>query len=329
MKSIRTNNSLSAQNAPVLGARVVYDIPRTADLEAINITYSGNIQLTTGATALITDGVANLIESVELTANGGRDVICSVPFALLVQGNWARRKAGKVPTLTQPGVTIATHPYEANAVIDLASFGGVRPKDTSLRENNYESLQLALRFGSDYTKVFTGGGFVIGAATTHNLSVSAQECIEVKDASGNYTSPSGRVLKTATDLTLSAATVNYQHKLTPNQGLRALVLKVTTNATPPVLSDALISRLRVKVGQSQRLSLSAAEIKADMKLNAATANLPGYYVLDFADGNGSPDRLLDALNLYTEETNGADALLEIDTTAGAIISVMQDGAVNV
>jgi len=324
--SLRTAQILSAQNAPALGASVVYDIPRTADLEALHIALTGTIQLTTGATAIITDGICNIIESVDLITNGGRDVIASLKYSDLVQGNIFRRKHGKVPTLTQVGVGIAVHAFEVNAVLDMAAFGALRPKDSNLRENNYESLQLKLRFASDWTGVYTGGGFV---ATTFapTLVVSTQETIELPDAAGKYSSPSLRPLMTSNDITLSGATNNHQFKLTPNQLLRGLVIKVTTNASPQVLSDALLSRIRVNVGKVQRLSLTSAAIKAQMKDMSATANLTGYYFVDLADGRGSPDKLSDTLDLTAGQTNGADSVVEIDTSAAAIVSVVQFGYV--
>lgn len=58
--SIRTRGELTPQNAPALGARVVYEIPRTADLESLFILFNGSVTLTTGATSVITDGIMNL-----------------------------------------------------------------------------------------------------------------------------------------------------------------------------------------------------------------------------------------------------------------------------
>ena len=96
--SINTRGELTPQNQPVLGARVVYEIPRTADLNSLYILFTGTVTLGVAATSIITDGILNLITAVELLANGGRDSICSVPFSMLTQGNMFRRKRGSSPS---------------------------------------------------------------------------------------------------------------------------------------------------------------------------------------------------------------------------------------
>ena len=325
--SIRVGGELTPQNQPALGARVVYDIPRTADLEDIFILYSGNIQLTTGATSLITDGVLNLITSVELLGNSGRDVIASLPFSQLAQTNMFRRKRGSSAVIVQPGVGIATHPYSVGCHLDLSAFACVRPKDVALRENNYESLQLALRFAGDYTGVFTGGGFVIGAATTHNLAVMVRETIELPDANGAYSSPIGRPLTISNDMIIAGAGNKNQFKLTPGQGLRGIALKIQSNATPPLFAEASLTRARVYVGKVQRLDVAGTTLRAKNNASLPVAAPAGYLFLDFADRNGADDQLSDVLDLDPSKTNGADSVLEVDVSAACTISVTQYGYV--
>ncbi len=323
--SIRTRSELSAQSAPALGAVVTYEIPRTSDLESLLIQFSGSIQLTTGAAALITDGVCNLITAVELLANSGRDVIASLPFSALVQGNMWRRKAGRAPVISQPGIGIAVNAFNVVTNLDLAAFGSIRPKDSSLRENNYESLQLRFRFAGDWSGVFTGGGFVATTAVL-NLVVRAKECVELPDPkTGVFSSPIMRPAKTSNDIIVAGASNKVQYRLTPGQGLRGLILKVTTNATPPVLSDALISRVRVNVGKVNRVDEAGATIKAEMSVDYPATPPVGYYFMDFADRFGSDDHLNDVLDLDPMQTNGADSMLEFDTSGACIISVVQDG----
>lgn len=322
--SIRTAGELTPQNAPVLGARVVYEIPRTADLENILVYFYGSLTLTTGAAALITDGILNLITAVELLANSGRDVIVSVPFNILTQGNFARRKRGNAPAITQPGVAIAANTFSVAAHIDLASFGTVRPKDTSLRENNYESLQLAFRFAGDLTGVYTGGGFVTSAQSL-NLAVLVRETVELPDAKGVYSSPVARPLKTANDVGIAGASNKVQFKLTPGQGLRGIVLKVQSTATPPVLNDTTLTRCRVNVGKVNRLDIAGTTLKAMMSNHYPATPPTGYYLIDFADREGADDHLNDCLDLDPSKTQGADSILEFDVSAACTITVMQDG----
>lgn len=322
--SIRTRGELTPQNLPVLGARVVYDIPRTADLESIFILFSGSITLTTGATSIITDGILNLITAVELIANSGRDPIVTVPFNVLTQGNMFRRKKGNAPAITQPGVAIAVNTFSVSSVVDLAAFAMVRPKDTSLREGNYESLQLAFRIAGDLTGVYTGGGFV-SSAQSLNLVVRVKECVELADANGVYSSPVARPLITSNDVIIAGASNKVQYKLTPGQGLRGIALKVQNNAVPAVLSNTLLTRVRVNVGKVLRLDLAGTTITAEMAQEFPVAPPAGYFFLDFADRFGVADHLNDVIDLDPKQTNGADSIIEFDTSGACTITVMQVG----
>jgi hypothetical protein len=323
--SIRTRTELTPQNQPALGTRVVYEIPRTADMECLNILFSGSLQLTTGATSLITDGVMNLITAVELLANAGRDVIATIPFAHLCQTNMFRRKYSfSYPIISQPGVGIAVNAFSIAACLDMAAFAAARPKDSNLRENNYESLQLAFRFAPDVSGVYTGGGFV-NTTNVLNLAVMVRECVELPDPqTGVYSSPVVRPLITSNDVIVPGAANKVQFKLTPGQGLRGIALKVTTNASPPVFNAALLSRVRVNVGKIVRVDVSGAALIAQNAVDGLGAQT-GYLFIDFADRYCSDDMLNDVLDLDPLKTNGADSIIEFDTSAACIISVVQYG----
>jgi len=327
--SIRTSSELTPQNLPALGARVVYEIPRTSDLEQISVLFTGSFELTTAANALITDGVLNIITAVELLANSGRDVIISAPLNILVQGNMFRRRKGSVPVIAQPGVAAAVNAFSVAAILDLSAYGTIRPKDSSLRENNYESLQLAFRFAGDVTGVYTGGGFV-NTNNVLNLAVAVKETVELADPKTQVTSnPVARPLVTSNDVIIAGASNKVQFKLTPGQGLRGICLKVQSNANPPVLSDTLLSRTRVNVGKVNRLDKAGTTIKAEMSVNyhGNSAAPVGYYYMDFAERQGANDHLNDVLNLDPSHTNGADSIIEFDTSGPCTISVLQLGVI--
>lgn len=322
--SIRIRSELTAQSAAVLGSRVVFDIPRTADLEDIFILFNGSITLTTGATAVITDGILNLITAVELVANSGRDVIVSVPFSQLVQTNMFRRKRGCAPAISQVGVAIAANTFSVGSYLDLSAFAAMQPKNSALRENNYESLQLAFRFAGDLTGVYTGGGFV-SSAQSLNLSVLTRETVELPDAVGNYTSPIARPLVTTNDVIIAGAANKVQFKLTPGQGLRGIALKVQSNASPPLFAEASLTRARVYVGKVLRHDSSGTTLRGAMNANYPVAVPAGYLLLDFADRQGADDHLADLLDLDPAKTLGADSYLEIDVSAACTVSITQYG----
>ena len=322
--SIRTRGELTPQNLPALGSRVVYEIPRTSDLESIFILLSGSFQLTVGSPGLITDGVLNVITAVELLANSGRDIIVTVPFNILTQSNMFRRKKGNVPQITQPGIGIAVNAFSVSSVLDLAAFGATVPKNSSLRENNYESLQLAFRFAGDLSGVYQAG--FTNTVNVLNMVVRVKENVELVDpANGIATRPTVRPLFTSNDIILAGASNKVQFKITPGQGLRGLAFKVQTNAIPPVLSDSLINRVRLNVGKVQRLDEAGATIKAEMAQENPAVPPVGYYFVDFADRFGADDYLNDVIDTNPLVTAGADSMLEFDTSGACTISIMQYG----
>lgn len=323
-RSIRSSGELTPQNTAALGVRQLFNIPRTGDLESLMIALSGSVTLSTAATSLLSDGIANIIETVELVADNGKVVIASLPFRLLVNGNFPRRKVGAVPSITQPGVTAAAHDFEIEAMLDMG-FGLVRAKDAFLRENAYTDLKLALRYAPNFDGVFTGNSFAVSASSL-DCVVKVNETLELADADGNASVPSVRLQRTANDITVGGASTKQQFKLTPEQGLRGITLRATTSAG--VLSDSVISRVRLFSGKVVRLDLAFSTIKETTKSEYTGANLTGYGYLDLADGNGAPDKLADVLDLTTDATGGADSYIEFDTSAACTITIDQHGYVN-
>lgn len=317
-QSIRSDYEVSAQNSAGLGVTQVFDIPRTGDLESLLIALTGTVTLSAPGTALTADGIANLIEQVELVADNGKIVVASVPFRMLVNGNLPRRKAGAVPSITQPGITAGTHSFEAEALLDMG-YGLFRAKDAFLRENAYADLKLRLRYASSYSAVSNGSV----SSLTINTSVRARETLEIADADGVASAPVVRLQRTANDIDFAGPTTRKQFKLTAEQGLRGIVLRVVNSAG--ALSDSVLSRVRVTVGKVERLNLSATLLKESAKAEFVGSQLTGYYFLDFADGNGAPDKLTDVLDLTSVNTGGADSYIELDTTAAGTITVDQIG----
>jgi len=317
--SIAKYGEIALQNTPGLGIPVVVEIPLTADLETILIKLDGSVTISGAPSALITDGIANLIDMVELIADG-RDTIISIPFNQLVNGNMFRKKQGSVSQVLQPLLTVAAQPFSVQAMLDLAAFGAIRPKDSNLRENSYKTLQLKLRFNPAWSAVFTGGTF---SAQTINLAIFAAETIELQDAAGNSTRPIFRACVSGRDDQFTGAVVKKQIRLTPEQLLRGISLRVV-NASG-VLSDTILSAVRVYVGKDLRYTGLATNIKA---LNNTTMqSLPGvgYYFLNFASEHGAPDRLNDGLDLRNVKTLGADCIFEYDSSAQGVVNIVQYG----
>lgn len=322
-KSLGFKQEIPATVAPALNVKAVYDIPLVADLREILINLSGTVAIGTAvATSLKRDGICELIKSVDLIANGSI-TIASLPFHQIVQGNMFRRRKINAPTLTQPGLTVATQPFAATGVLDLAQYGALRPKDSSVRETDYKTLQLQLTFAADFSGVFVLGSAVIGASSIAVI-VKANSQVELPDATGKISSPILRPQYSYREDTVSALTTRQRFRLTPEQALRGITLRVV-DSTGNATSDVPLSKVRVYTGNTLRLDLSAAGIRADNN-DAFTATIPtGYYYLDFADQGGSPDRLNDCYDLRAAVLAGADAYLEYDTSAALTLGVTQWG----
>jgi hypothetical protein len=321
-KSIRTQQELPAQLAPNPGVKQIFDIPLTSDIESLIISFSGSVQLTTGATQLNKDGIAEFIQSVDLIANGS-DTICSVPFPVLVQGNLFRRKGRVAPTLLQPLLTVAVQPFSCVGVLDLAAFGAIRPKDSSVREFSYKTLQLALRYATDWTPVFNGGGFVTSAIVLTTI-VMAQETVEIVDSTGKLTAPILRPLFSYREDTVTGAVTRERFRLTPEQALRGITFRAV-NATGVTNSDTVLSRVRIYTGKTLRFDKSAAGIRAQ-NLADMNATIPtGYYYIDLASSGNSPDRLNDCYDLRAAVLQGADAYIEFDSSAAMTAGITQWG----
>lgn len=320
-KSVRTQQELSGNIAAALGAKIVYDIPLTADLENILISLSGGVTLADAATALKRDGIAEIIASVDLVADGKKTLV-SVPFAQLVQGNIPRRVRLSEPTLTQPGLTAAAQTFLASGVLDCSAFGAMRPKDSSVRETRYKTLQLVVRFAASWDSVFSD--VVSYSATTLTLIVKTNETVESADASGNVSTPLLVPSVSYREEAVSALANKNRFRLTPEQVLRGLTL-VAIDSTGNVKSDAVLGRVRIYTGKTLRLDLAAATIRADNLASMVSVIPAGYYYLDLARSGGSVDRLNDCYDLRTAVLQGADAYLEFDSLAAMTLGVTQFG----
>ena len=320
--SIRKFTEMPLQNAPALGVRVICDIPTTSDLENLLLLVSGTVTLTTAAAALTNiDGILNLITAVELIGDG-RDTIISIPMTQASRGNLFRHKTRVAPAPVQPGVAIATHPFSMEAVLDLASWGSIRNKDSSLRENQYKTLQLAIRYAGDFAGVLSGG---VVSASTHSLTVAARETIEMDGEMEEASAPIMRVLQSARDDNFGGSVSRQRFRLTPEQGLRGLCLRVTTTAN--ALSDAVLSRVRLYVGKDLRFDFSAATIKRMTEQNSVSGSPVGYYFLDFADGEGSPDKLNDTIDMRFSATQNAWWTTWLTISKAGVVNVAQYGYV--
>ena len=324
-KSIRKQYELPAQVAPSLGGIVVYDVPLTADMERLIINFTGTVTLATAsATSLKKSGISELIQSVDLIANGAI-TIASLPFHQLVDGNLFRRFGKNTYPVSQPALTVGANAFSAIGVLDLSSFGALRPKDSSVRETNYKTLQLKIRFAGDFTGVYNLGTATVSGSTLA-MQVVTEETVEMVNEKGHVSSPIFLPQFSYREDTVTGATLRERFRLTPDQALRGLTLRAV-EGTNTLNSDTVLSRVRLYTGTTLRLELSAAAIRARNLAEMSAAVPTGFYYLNLAGQGATPDRLNDCYDLRNAILNGADAYLEYDSLAAMTLGVTQWGLV--
>lgn len=321
MKSQKYISELVPQQMPALGNTPVYDIPIKADLNRITMSLTGSVTLSTGATGLLGDGICELIPVVDLVADGTNHRV-QIPFAEIVNGNMFRRRKQQALAVTQPGVTIAAQPFAAAGVIDLSSFGALRPKDTSLSETDFGLLQLRPTISPNFNGVFYGGGFAVSASNL-TLSIVAHETVELPDNKGQISVPKLSPLFSYQEVTLAGAAAKQRLRLTPDQFLRGLSIRCLNATGLP--SDSILSAVRVLIGANQPVNVSAVGLKSACNNDTISQNGVGYYFIDFANEGATPDRLNNMLDITQASIRNLGIWLEFDTLAAGTIRLTQYG----
>jgi len=121
----------------------------------------------------------------------------------------------------------------------------------------------------------------------------------------------------------AGAANKQQFLLNPGQTLRGITLRSETAAK--ALSDAILSAVRVYVGNSLRYNVSAAGIVAANAAMIKAARTTGRYFLNFTEESGSLERLNNELDLSLATLAGANAYIELDIAGAGIVKVTQWG----
>ena len=322
-QSLTRKTELQAQVSPAFGVTAIFPILITANLDTLDIALSGGMDITAFAgVTQVGEGIPEIITSVDLVGNGSTP-ICSVPFTELVNGNIWRRTDGLASIVSQPAIGAdAVAAFSATGTIDLKSYLALRPKDTALLESQFNTLQLKLNIAPDFSGAFSGGTISV-AGSTIAINVVAHETIELPNAQNVVTMPTKRILYASRDVNFAGAANKQQFLLNPGQTLRGITLRSETAAK--ALSDAILSAVRVYVGNSLRYNVSAAGIVAANAAMIKAARTTGRYFLNFTEESGSLERLNNELDLSLATLAGANAYIELDIAGAGIVKVTQWG----
>ena len=325
MQSFSRDTEFPARTAPAFGVTAVWNFPLTANLDKLDIQLTGTVDITAGGATFLGDGIPEIIKSIDLVGDGNV-VIASVPFSMLTNGNMWRRLHGIAPAVVQPSVAISVNAFSALATLDLKAFGALRPKDTSLVETRYRVLELRAVIASDFSGAISGGAILLSGSSIA-INVVAHETIELPDAKGVISAPTKRVQVSSTDMTLAGAATKEYKRLTPGQYLRGITLRIQ-NAAGTVNTDGLLTAFRIFIGNNQRYNVSGTGIISKNASQMLAARPTGYYYLNFTEQQGSVERLHDEIDLRIATLGGADAYVEYDTNAAAVVRITQWGHVD-
>lgn len=285
----------------VSNGMVTIDLPRGLDTESLHFYMFGDITNTVAWTGVRTEGLAKLIQKLEVLRNG--ETIATITGSMLMHGNFVRNggiiKINPLPAL---GLQAAV---ECVGFLDFANIGGIRQKDTNLRTDNVLTYQARVTFGAA-TDLFVGAG-----ASTFNLSLttSLRSSLEQPDEFGHQEHPEFLKLHRFIERPYLANVVD-RIPLDPNMLHKALVLRAESLGE---LSAAVIKNIRVEIGSDVIFDLPAA-VAVDENVHDNGWVMPtGYYVVDFAPAANGLSKISDYLNL----TGRSDAFLVLDVVGGA------------
>lgn len=283
------------------------DLPITADTEGLHLYLSGNIVVGTQYTACVTEGMAKLIQKIEIIKDG--ETIYSAPGSIMSHGNYPR-DGGVIRV--NPGVTVATQTGEIVGFIDFAHIGGLNPKDSILRSSKARTFQMRVTWGQ-FSDMYTGAGAVTSNTLVLKVAVRAQKPQPGEDMSKDF-DPELRRIAVFNDRAYANSMTADKIQLQTDKLYKAIILRCETAGD---LSTAVLNNVRVLAGSDVLYDLSAAQI-ADQNTHDFEWTLPGgYYVIPFSPTPHGLERVTDFLDTHGRK----DVYLELNVTGGATTKV--------
>jgi len=309
MRQFRVKRLVGSVNW-VSGGVAKIDLPRQYDLESLFITVSGTVTNADAGTAVPTESPVQLIQRVELVADG-KNTIASVPFWALVWAAFQRPEMllANANLRTAPGTTAAAHPVAATGVLDQATIDGVRPKDSNFRTTGLQLWELKFTFG---TAIETGIG-VDAATFVGTVDVWIAETVELPDAAGKFSEPAFLKKVSFQQYSTVASNSNLEVRLPAGNLIRSIMVRA--GAVDPV--NTIVNRLTVQSGVDTRFTMTAAQLRAMQAADYGLLAQAGYFNVDFLKQGPGPVKLA---NLW-DVTKQAEPKLLLDVTGVASSTV--------
>ncbi len=290
----------------VANTQQTFDLPRGYDLNAVQVLVSGTIQVTVAMTAVRANAPAQLIQNIDVFADGNKSYNQSNGILSAI-GNAERSFAN---SLVAPTNLVAVHNVSCMYRLDRVNADGPRPKDAALHTTLpfMSLLQCRLTTGLA-TDVFDAtAGTVTNVVLTN--SIMLDETMEFNEADRLE----GRFIKRISfqDLAVTAANTNQQFILPVGQYLRGVKIFATDSAAanPDTGSNVLINQVTVRAGVDRRIDLPFLVLRNQ---NANAYSVPiGTVPAGFAFADCCPDG---RLNQLFDLRGVSQAFLELDVAA--------------
>ena len=271
----------------VAGGFATLDLPRAYDYGTIGIKISGTINITTVATAVRAEAPCQLVQRVEIVADG-KNTLYSAPYWFGAVGNVKRNSVAQSAFgLVAPSSTaVASYGINAISWVDFASIGAIRPKDSNYRSSGLSLFQLRLTFGQP------GDVLVGGAATATNIVVEifSVETIEIPDAKGAVSTPVCMKKVSYQEVALLATNANQEVRLPAGNQIAQVLLRTEGAVTAGEPTWTILNNAILSSGVDVRINMKGEQIRY---LNSGDyGRVPtGIYVLDFLSTGTSPEYL--------------------------------------
>lgn len=295
------------------GGFATYDLPRDYDYESIFFRINGGLQVTAVATSVRAEAPCQVVPRIEIVADG-KNNLYSAPFWFASLANYDRPllQSGARVVTPPSGVAVATYQVEAIGVVDMASIGAVRPKDSNFRSSGLSLLQARLTFGQP------GDCFVGGTVAYSNMYVDifVQQIVEIPDASGQVTNPIALKKVSYQELAIIASNANQELRLPAGNNIKSVVIRTDGFTTAGEPSVAVLNNLQLAAGVDVRMNVTGSQLRA--KNNADIGYIiPGYYVADVTEKGGAAQNLTDLWDV----SGVSEPKLIMDVTGGANVKM--------
>lgn len=237
-----------------------------------------SINHTNASASFKTDGFANLINAIQIVANGNKTIKHVDVKKLVANAVYGSGRPMKSVLKTADG----TQQSELYFTIDFSKRGMVRPNDTIENSALYTTFDMLIDWANDSA---VGTGITINSAT---LEVSSNQLV-------NYSRNTGERIAhfVETQLTeeITSSTTEYQISLPVKKIYQKLLIGSFLDGNK---TDAIVNRVKLKSGTTVFADWKAEDLKADNldRYKIATeSTVDGLLMLDLTDRGRNSDAL--------------------------------------